>query len=192
MGNNTYWILIIGWIVYLALHSILASGTFKKWGYTLLPERHFRKIYIAFSVIGFMALLLYNGKLGGEPLLEVTSTTKFIAMVPSTVGVIVIRMAFKQYKLSSFLGISNESPSFHAEGILSKVRHPIYLGTILLLIGFALFDPRVPTLISVSCMFLYLPFGIYFEEKKLIKQFGQKYLDYKKEVPAIVPRFKYS
>jgi protein-S-isoprenylcysteine O-methyltransferase Ste14 len=34
---------------------------------------------------------------------------------------------------------------------------------------------------------VYIPIGIYFEEKKLIKMYGDQYVEYKKRVPAIFP-----
>ena len=37
-------------------------------------------------------------------------------------------------------------------------------------------------------VFLYLPFGIYWEEQKLILHFGKAYLDYKKSVKALIPK----
>ncbi len=43
---------------------------------------------------------------------------------------------------------------------------------------------NLTTLIS---LFVYLPFGIWLEEKKLIRHFGQAYLDYRQKVPALFP-----
>jgi protein-S-isoprenylcysteine O-methyltransferase Ste14 len=113
---------------------------------------------------------------------------RYISLILAAGGVIVIRSAFKIYKLSAFLGFSIEKEKFITSGILAHVRHPIYLGTILIAVGFWLFTPDLATLISVVCIFIYLPFGIYLEEKKLTRQFGKEYLDYKKKVPAIVPK----
>jgi protein-S-isoprenylcysteine O-methyltransferase Ste14 len=38
-------------------------------------------------------------------------------------------------------------------------------------------------------MMVIIPIVIYFEEKDLIKRFGDKYLDYKKKTGALIPKF---
>jgi protein-S-isoprenylcysteine O-methyltransferase Ste14 len=55
-------------------------------------------------------------------------------------------------------------------------------------LGYFLFEPTLANLASALCIFLYLPLGIYLEEKKLIQQYGDRYIQYKKEVPAILPK----
>jgi methanethiol S-methyltransferase len=40
----------------------------------------------------------------------------------------------------------------------------------------------------LACTLVYLVAGIYLEEQKLIKVFGERYLDYRKKVPMLIPR----
>ena len=84
----------------------------------------------------------------------------------------------------------DEISELKKDGILGYVRHPIYTGTILVILGFFLFIPNLPTLVSCMCMLLYLPIGIYLEEKKLIALYGSAYLEYRDKVPALFPRLK--
>ncbi|MFT6214861.1 MAG: protein-S-isoprenylcysteine O-methyltransferase Ste14 [Roseivirga sp.] len=37
-------------------------------------------------------------------------------------------------------------------------------------------------------LLIYLPIGIYLEEKKLIQTYGKAYIKYKEEVPALIPK----
>lgn len=76
-------------------------------------------------------------------------------------------------------------------GPYAFVRHPLYLGTMLLVIGF-----NIVLRINYAAAFfvIILISGIYYktiakEEKMLIEKFGEVYIDYKKRVPAIVPAF---
>ncbi len=74
------------------------------------------------------------------------------------------------------------------KGTHAYVRHPIYSGIILIVIGMALYTPTDIVVLSVVCILAYLPAGIYFEEQKLIAEFGDDYLTYRREVPAIFPK----
>ena len=74
------------------------------------------------------------------------------------------------------------------KGILTYVRHPIYSGTILIILGYLLYIPKLSSLIITLVVFIYLAIGIYFEEKKLKSEVGQQYLDYKRNVPSIIPK----
>jgi protein-S-isoprenylcysteine O-methyltransferase Ste14 len=75
------------------------------------------------------------------------------------------------------------------DGIYSYVRHPLYLATISLFIGLMLIYP-FPTVIAfaVSLSF-YTMIGAYFEERKLVVHYGDEYLEYRKKVGFILPKF---
>ncbi|MFM8913532.1 MAG: methyltransferase family protein [Flammeovirgaceae bacterium] len=113
---------------------------------------------------------------------------RYFGLAIATGGLLIWRAAFKNYQLGEFLGLRAEQNIFHQKGILARVRHPIYLGLILVVLGFVIFDVRWPSVVSAACLFAYLPLGIFWEEKKLIAQFGNAYLEYQKRVPAIIPR----
>jgi protein-S-isoprenylcysteine O-methyltransferase Ste14 len=38
-----------------------------------------------------------------------------------------------------------------------------------------------------ACVVVYFYIGSYYEEKKLVRLFGQEYINYRKEVPGIFP-----
>lgn len=187
-----YLILIALWLLYFTLHSVLASSKVKFFFEKFLKNgfRFYRIIYSLISTVGLFLLLLFNASIPSKSLFASTGLVRYLSLMVSTFGVIVISRAFREYRFSSFVGLKQETGEFSQTGILQHVRHPIYSGTILIVIGFFLFNPSMATLISVSCVLVYLPVGIYLEERKLIKQFGDQYVSYKKEVPSIFPRFK--
>ncbi|MEQ8426173.1 MAG: isoprenylcysteine carboxylmethyltransferase family protein [Cyclobacteriaceae bacterium] len=183
--------LVLGWAIYFFLHSLLASDStktyFRKW--LVSNYRYYRLGYVLFSVLGLLTLLVFNGSIYSAYYFNNEGIARYLSLVFAAFGVIIIKLAFRAYSLSTFLGITvNEMEPFKATGILASIRHPIYSGTILIVIGFWLFSPNMPTLISAICVFVYLPIGIFLEERKLIKEFGDRYLDYKRKTPALFPK----
>jgi methanethiol S-methyltransferase len=181
-----YAVLICGWIAYFTIHSLLASTKIKQ-------RFHFagyRIVYVAISVAGLLILLFYNGSIEGPHFFLSQGFPRYISLLITTFGVMIIQSSFSKFSFKGFVGATEEAPVLKTDGILGHIRHPIYSGTILIIVGFFLFIPNLPTLISCLCMLLYLPIGILLEERKLIAMFGDAYLEYRNRVPALVPRFK--
>jgi protein-S-isoprenylcysteine O-methyltransferase Ste14 len=75
-------------------------------------------------------------------------------------------------------------------GVYSYVRHPQYDGLFLITIGFLIQWPSLTTLIMWPILiFAYYRLAMR-EEKDAEKQFGQGFLEYKKKVPAFIPRLR--
>jgi len=184
-------ILIAGWFVYLALHSVLASLSVKAWMSRVMGPyyKYYRVLYVVIATIGLLLMLYLNASTPSEDLINRHGLVRYLSLVFAAFGVIIFKVAFRSYRFSSFVGIKEEEEKvFIRTGILASIRHPIYLATILLVIGFWLYSPNLTTLVSVLCILVYLPIGIWLEEKKLVKLFGERYIEYKREVPAIFPR----
>jgi methanethiol S-methyltransferase len=180
-----YLILVIGWGLYFFLHSLLASSSFKiKYSF-----RYYRISYTLFSVAGLLVMLFYSGSIEAAPIF-IREGTRYISLVCTTFGVMIIQSSFRQYSFRGFIGLKDEPAQLSREGILKQVRHPIYSGTILVILGFFLFIPNPPTLVSCLCMLLYIPIGIILEERKLIAMYGNDYLEYRRNVPALFPKLK--
>jgi protein-S-isoprenylcysteine O-methyltransferase Ste14 len=181
-----YVILASGWVVYFLLHSLLATQRVKS---RIQPwmGRYYRLTY-SLLTIGLVALLVLNGSFESPVFLDSSGLVRYLSLVLTTFGVMTMQLAFRQYRLKSFLGFAEEKDELKIEGILKSVRHPIYSGLILVTIGFFLFIPNLATAVSCGCILLYLPIGIYLEEKKLISMFGEKYLRYREQVPSLFPR----
>lgn len=183
-----YVILASGWVFYFLLHSLLAAQRVKA---LMQPwmGRYYRIVYSVFAAVGLVALLVLNGSLESPVFFESTGLVRYLSLVLTTFGVMTIQLAFRQYRLKSFLGFAEEKEELIIDGILKNVRHPIYSGLILITTGFFLFIPNMATAVSCLCILLYLPIGIYLEERKLIGMFGEKYTRYKEQVPSLFPRF---
>ncbi|HZY80704.1 MAG TPA: isoprenylcysteine carboxylmethyltransferase family protein [Cyclobacteriaceae bacterium] len=178
-----YLLLIGGWALYFTLHSVLAMDSVK----AKFPPRVFRLFYVLISTAGLLALLFYNGSIHSLKFFVSDGPIRYVSLMLTTFGVMLIQSSFRQYSFKGFVGFGEEKKELRTDGVLQFVRHPILAGVILVTIGFFFFIPNLPTLISCACIMIYIPIGMFFEEKKLIAIYGDQYLEYKKKVPAIVP-----
>jgi len=75
--------------------------------------------------------------------------------------------------------------------IYNLLRHPIYAGILRMIVGLALLNGNANSIAFT----IFVPLGFtgwirLVEEKELIERFGQSYLDYRKRVPAFLPRLR--
>jgi len=76
-------------------------------------------------------------------------------------------------------------------GPYKYIRHPIYAGVILELISFSLiFNTYYAFLFCLSFNVPLQIFRSYIEEKASARRFGRAYLEYKKEIPAFIPKMR--
>ncbi len=89
---------------------------------------------------------------------------------------------------------------FHASGFIMKnrelatagpyalVRHPLYTGNILLVVGFALANVSLWALpLALAFFWFYYPPAIEYEDRKLHRIFGTVWEDWALETPALLP-----
>jgi methanethiol S-methyltransferase len=125
---------------------------------------------------------------------EIVSSDTFLTIMGwglILLGLLIITLTFRRINLYSFLGISQneESEGLITEGVYQIVRHPLYFGLFLFLVGSFLNVPTQSVLFSVVMSVFYIIIGIEFEEKKLRRLFGAEYdqfaLNKKKFIPFI-------
>uniref|UniRef100_UPI0032178068 methyltransferase family protein n=1 Tax=uncultured Draconibacterium sp. TaxID=1573823 RepID=UPI0032178068 len=77
------------------------------------------------------------------------------------------------------------------EGIYSVCRNPMYLGNLLLLLGFGIFANSVLYLAIMFPVFGFIYLGIIkAEEAFLTNEFGEEYVEYRKKTFAIIPKLR--
>jgi methanethiol S-methyltransferase len=89
-----------------------------------------------------------------------------------------------------FRGKEFHSPAFKTPGLYRIVRHPLYAGFLIAFWATPLMTAG-HLLFSITCSG-YILLGIYFEERDLIKAFGQEYRNYRRRVPMLVPFLKWT
>lgn len=75
------------------------------------------------------------------------------------------------------------------EGWYSRCRHPQYVAFILIMFGFLLQWPTIPTLVMFPILVIVYVRLAYSEEQKALKEFGNEYRSYMETTPAWFPQF---
>lgn len=73
-------------------------------------------------------------------------------------------------------------------GILAHVRHPLYLGILVVYAAFLLLSLSIISFTAWIVIFMIYDRMASFEEKQLERMFGEKFLEYKRRVPKWIPR----
>jgi protein-S-isoprenylcysteine O-methyltransferase Ste14 len=87
-------------------------------------------------------------------------------------------------------GILHKNSTLTVTGPYRLVRHPLYLGSFLLMTGMCIL--LADWVIYLAALVLVLTSyrqTIVYEESKLAKRFGKRWIDYKTYVPMLLPRF---
>lgn len=189
-----YLILVILWVLFYFLHSLLASLNIKRKIKGWMGRQYiwYRLLYTVFSTVFIFGILIFSTTFSQSDILAKTPTTTYLGYMLASFGTIIIVRSFKSFSKKRFIGLQphddlEDKEEFVVTGLHSYVRHPIYSGTVLMFLGFFFFEPTLSSILHLVMLLVYLPFGIYFEEKKLIEIYGSKYLQYKKEVASLIP-----
>lgn len=194
--DSLHWLLILFWIIYYMVHSILAATSVKIFFKKSLGNyfRYYRLTYSIFVTITLLWLLYYQYSFQ-SPLLIRSMVLKYFSFLLLVLpGILIMLISIKKYflLLSGVRSIFTPTPAaeLKADGIHRYIRHPLYSGTILFVWGLFFIFPFLNNLIAVVLLTLYVLIGISFEEKKLIKEFGKKYDEYIFKVPKLIPDLK--
>ena len=188
-------LLAIFWIGYCTLHSVLASAAVKvRIQKTMKLSVQFYRIgYTVFSFLGLVAILIYQFSLQTKLLFIPSFAVSLIGIIMMASGaVIMVLMIWKYFMQLSglrWLSRGKVSSKLEVNGLHHYVRHPLYLGTFVFIWGWFLLYPSLSFLICCSIITIYTLIGMRFEEEKLIKEFGDEYVEYQKKVPRLIPKF---
>lgn len=91
-------------------------------------------------------------------------------------------------------GFIHKNKQLASTGPYALVRHPLYLGNFLILIGFTISSANLYVAIGVAVFFLiWYPAAITYEDSKLENIFEDEWRDWSKNIRAIIPgRFKWA
>ncbi|SFA79973.1 methyltransferase family protein [Algoriphagus aquimarinus] len=189
-----YLLLALSWIIFYTLHSVLAASKIKRIleGKLRNAYKWYRLGYTLVSILLFLGIMVQALLIPKSILFPKGDLTDYLGYMFAGFGTIILTKSSKNYSLKRFLGFepsTKEDETLVTTGLYSKIRHPLYAGLVLIFLGYFLFSGTVTAIVHLACLLLYLPFGIYFEEKKLVNQFGEAYQKYKLAVPSLIPSF---
>ena len=107
-----------------------------------------------------------------------------VAMIVTSILLIFVVPQFAE--IFAGFGAETKMP-LQIKGLHRYMRHPLYSGTLLLCLGICVAFPQLKNWYVLLLMFVYLLIGIWLEEKKLIRHFGDAYVQYKKRVKRLIP-----
>lgn len=87
--------------------------------------------------------------------------------------------------------ISPKTENLVVSGPYKNTRNPMLFGTFLIYLAFALFINSLTSVILVCAIFVFmLSVVVKLEEKRLLKDFGNQYEEYRKKVSMFIPWFQ--
>ena len=178
-------------------HSVMARRGFKRWWTKVIPESVERSTFVL-AATAVLALLLWQWRPLAEPVVwSVTDpVARLVLHAVFWIGWSVLLIStflinhFELFGLrqvwANLRGQSLPTPVFHTPLFYRHVRHPIYLGFVL---GFwATPQMTAGHLLFAAASTGYILIGIWFEERDLVAQFGQRYEAYRRQVGMLVPK----
>ena len=190
VGTNILLITLFG-----IQHSLMARLWFKKWWTKYIPEPVERSTYVLFTCLILMVLFYFwqptdgyiwvikNGYLRGL-MLALFALGWLIMLISSFIINHFDLFGLRQVYLY-FQGKTYTPLRFRINQFYNFIRHPLYLGFLLAFWS----APSMSTtrLLFAIGMTIYVFLGIRWEEKDLLKIFGERYRLYRDRVPKIIP-----
>jgi protein-S-isoprenylcysteine O-methyltransferase Ste14 len=189
-------LLALYWMMFAIVHTGFASETIKEFAESLM-KRNFKFYRLCFSIVAALMLtyiLYYNFTIPTILLWHSLLVEKILSILSGMIGLFVMLLCIRKYffylsGIDVFYSRQSEG-QLQVNGLNRYVRHPLYAGTLLFAWSFFFWEPLLSNLISCVCISVYTFIGIYFEEKKLIKSFGEEYKTYAGRVPMIIPKIR--
>jgi len=183
--------LLLAMAIWGVVHSFLASHLAKD----LFPIKSggmdfYRLLYNISAGISFLPVLYLMGTLPNQPLYKVAGTWGFVMMGGQLLSLLLLVVTLLQTDTLSFIGLrqlfgSEKQGVLVTGGFYRFMRHPLYTFGLL----FIWLTPAV-TLNSLTVYIgatIYIIIGAYFEERKLLRDFGDAYAEYRRNTPMLIP-----
>lgn len=175
------------------VHSILASLGFKDFLRRRLGNgfmKFYRLLYNLFAVVSFLPILYLLMVLPDQILYQVPPPWSYLMIAGQLISVLLLFAAAAQTDMLAFVGLrqltaEQEKSGLVIRGLYRFVRHPLYTFTLLIL----WLSPSVTlnAFVVYVALTIYVLIGAVFEERKLLREFGQEYASYKSVTPMLIP-----
>jgi methanethiol S-methyltransferase len=165
-------------------HSVFARDAIKQRLVRLIPSRLERSCYVWVSSLLLLAVLSMWQLVEGT-VYRVEGATRWLLYAVQLAGVyLTLRAAgaIDPLELAGIRQATDETPplAFRTDGLFGLVRHPIYLGWILMVFGAPVMTTNRLLFAVISS--IYLIVAIPWEETSLVSAFGERYRAYQAEV----------
>jgi protein-S-isoprenylcysteine O-methyltransferase Ste14 len=182
--------------VFAVQHSVMARPAFKQWWTRLVPQAIERSTYVLLSS-AVLILLFWQWRSMPTPVWDITSVAgRFVVWSLFWLGWAIALTATFLINHFDLFGLRQVYLAWHGKPytdigfsvrlLYRVVRHP-------LLLGFVIAFWAAPTMTTGHLLFAVVTTGhmllaIQLEERDLLAALGDRYRDYRQEVPMLVPR----
>ena len=193
-----YLLIVLLWTGYCSLHSYLISIGFTNLMVRLLKKYYafYRMFYVVISLVLLIPVINYAAQLDSEIIITDGLPLTIVRRVLMVGSLTMFFWAFFfNYDPLAFFGIrqilnfgrskkSNPLNEIKRNGLLGIVRHPMYFALIIYLWSQTY---RVSDIVENTVLTIYIIIGTILEERKLVLEFGDTYVNYQEEVPMLIP-----
>lgn len=180
MRNLTGQFIILCWVIFI-IYWIFASFGVKR---TVEKQAGWWRIQILLIAVAIAFFMTKRDAI----LWSYTLTIGIIADIVTLIGLII--MLWARYVLGgnwSTTAVLKENHELIQSGPYHYVRHPIYSGLMLMVLGVAIFYGHAIGFIALAISFVASWLRARQEEKLLTRHFPEEYLKYKARVKAFIP-----
>lgn len=195
MGD--YLLLAGVWIAWCVAHSLLIWGQMTGWLRGLLDGgfRFYRLFFNGFSLATLVPILIFTAGLRDRVLFSWEGGWRLGQLGLIAAAGLLFYLGGRRYDLFQFIGLrqlhSEEqgrgltaSGGVDTGGVLGAVRHPWYAAGIVAVWARDLTLADLTANLVITC---YMAIGSVLEERKLVREFGEEYRAYQRQVPMLVP-----
>jgi protein-S-isoprenylcysteine O-methyltransferase Ste14 len=193
-----YLLIALMWTGYCALHSYLISIGFTNFLNGLLKKYYafYRSFYVLISLFLLIPLINFTAQLDNTVIIVYAPHFDILRYVLISGSLLMFFWAFFfDYDSLSFFGVRqilnfgrrkkvNPSDEIKRNGLLGIIRHPMYFALIIYL---WCQTRKMSDIVVNTVLTVYVIIGTRLEEKKLVLEFGETYIQYQKEVPMLIP-----
>lgn len=185
--------LILAIVLWGILHSLLASTRIKDLFRRVYGDgfmKFYRLLYNVYAVISFLPILYLMMTLPDQSLYQVPPPGDHLLRVGQGAALFLLIVAAFQTDLLSFIGLrqlfqEEKTGLLITKGLYQFVRHPLYTFGLSVL----WLSPKISlnSFVVYTALTVYVLVGIIFEERKLLREFGQDYANYRSITPMLIP-----
>jgi protein-S-isoprenylcysteine O-methyltransferase Ste14 len=176
-------------------HSVMARPAFKRWWSRVVPPSAERSTYVLATNVCLIVLVVAWHPVTVNVWHVTTQPWRALLIAVSAVGWLTVLVStflidhFDLFGLRQvFARLTGRRPDEHEFStplLYRMVRHPIYTGFIIAF--WAKPSMTLGHLIFAATMTAYILLAVQFEERDLISIFGDRYRDYRRRVPMLIP-----
>jgi len=174
--------------IFAVLHSVMAAQFCKRWFYQhAIREPEYRLIYSVTAIVTTGVWIFYVHQLPDAPLYQVGGIYRILLWTLQVLGLWIVLAAFQPIDGLAFLGLRQSRMGidpFIVHGIYRWLRHPMYAGTMLILLSMP--EQTYNGLHFTLAICAYFITGSHFEESRMLHEHPD-YADYRCHVPAFIP-----